>query len=196
MRNVVILDIETTGFSPVSGDKIIEIGAIKMLDDNVVGIFNTLINPRRDIPPKITELTGITNEMVKKAPPAVDVVTTLIKFIGTDTVVTHNVSFDRAFLEHTFMSAGFKKRFEYFCTLNNARKNLKNVPGYKLQILKYHFNLLEIGDIHRALADSFVTAQLYLILIGKFTEQTPEKLRVQMEHLLDKQKESQSPVVI
>jgi len=184
LRSVVIVDIETTGFNPMYGDRIIEIGAVKLLDDNIKGVFHSLINPRRAIPPKITELTGITQDMVDDAPLAVDVLPKFVKFIGTDTIVTHNVTFDKSFLDDEMNTAGIKRKFQYYCTLKTARATLKNVPGYKLQLLKEHYHLKEIGDIHRALSDSFVTAQLYLILTGLYNEETSSKLLSQINDLI------------
>lgn len=176
MKNVVVIDLETTGLSPEAGHRIIEIGAIKLKGERIVGVFDTLVNPRGPIPKRVTEITGIDDSMVASAPGAVDVLPDLIKFVGNDPLVMHNAAFDGKFLREEFMKSGRKKNFSTFCTLKSARATLKNVPNYKLQTLKEHFRLREVGSEHRALADSFVTLQLYLILQGRFREELQETL--------------------
>jgi hypothetical protein len=98
----VVLDLETTGASPNAGAGITEIGAVKVRGGEVIGIFETFINPRESIPPYITELTGITDDMVMYAPPIENALPTLLEFLGHEDesiLVAHNAPFDLGFLK-------------------------------------------------------------------------------------------------
>jgi len=97
MPSLVALDIETTGLDSRK-DAIIEIGAVRFSASRIEAEFSTLINPNRIIPPEITQLTGINNQMVQKAPPLTAVLQELVDFVGDCPVVGHNVQFDLGFL--------------------------------------------------------------------------------------------------
>src|SRR5512142_802626 len=98
MPSIVALDIETTGLDPHS-DSIIEIGAVRFNGARVEDEWTTLVNPGRSIPPFITQLTGINNEMVRNAPPLKAIIHELADFVGESPVLGHNVRFDLAFLQ-------------------------------------------------------------------------------------------------
>jgi len=98
----VVLDLETTGASPKVGAGITEIGAVKVRGGEVIGIFESFINPEESIPSYITALTGITDEMVLHAPPIEMALPTLLEFLGHEdetVVVAHNAPFDLGFLK-------------------------------------------------------------------------------------------------
>ena len=97
MRSLVTLDIETTGLDSRK-DAIIEVGAVRFNASRIEAEFSTLINPNRLIPPEITQLTGITNQMVQKAPPLSAILHELEDFVGDCPVVGHNVQFDLGFI--------------------------------------------------------------------------------------------------
>jgi ATP-dependent DNA helicase DinG len=97
MTTIVSLDIETTGLDPVN-DTIIEIGAVKFNGSRVEAEYTQLINPGRPIPPMITQLTGITNEMVRNEPPIKAIIQNFENFVGDCPVLGHNVRFDLSFL--------------------------------------------------------------------------------------------------
>ncbi|MBR6088912.1 MAG: 3'-5' exonuclease, partial [Anaerolineaceae bacterium] len=95
--SMVALDLETTGLD-VRQDKIIEIGMIRFDGDEVLETYQSFVNPDRPIPPAVTQLTHITNPMVSNAPHILDVLDEVSDFVGNDTIVGHNVSFDLGFL--------------------------------------------------------------------------------------------------
>jgi ATP-dependent DNA helicase DinG len=98
MPSIIAFDLETTGLDPQT-DTIIEIGAVRFNGRRVEGEFNTLINPGRPIPPFITQLTGITDQMVREAPPIRAVLGELKEFLGDSPILGHNVRFDLSFIK-------------------------------------------------------------------------------------------------
>ena len=149
--NVTVFDLETTGLSPDNGDRITEIGAIKLCGNKLCGVFQTLVNPGRKIPEKIVEITGITNEMVADKPTISQVLPLFVEFAGGDVLVAHNAKFDTSFLRYELKEWGINKKFETYCTLLNSRKEVKTSANFKLSTLKNHFNLKPMGAMHRAL---------------------------------------------
>ena len=112
VNSYVAVDLETTGLSPKE-NKIIEIGAIKVIDGEVAGSFETFVNPRVAISSRITELTGITDEMVQGAPYEKEAVESFIEFCGDNLLLGHNVRFDYSFLK--VAATNSKIGFEYVC---------------------------------------------------------------------------------
>lgn len=162
-KNVTVVDLETTGLYSGSGDRITEIGAIKMEGNRVCGVFSTLIHPERAIPLSAIAITGITNEMVRNSPVVSSALPLFVEFVGEDTLVMHNAKFDGSFLKYEMKHIGIEKEFEYFCTLLAARKEIKSA-NFKLSTLKNILGLKTFGSMHRALSDAFVTSQLFLQL--------------------------------
>ena len=97
MDLVAVIDFETTGLSPDHGDRATEIAAVLLKDGEVIDRYQSLMNAGVRIPPFITELTGITDAMVRKAPPAAEVMRDVADFVGDTPLVAHNASFDRRF---------------------------------------------------------------------------------------------------
>lgn len=184
MNNVTVVDFETTGLYADSGDRITEIGAIKLYGNRICGVFNTLINPERDIPEHSISITGITNEMVAGSPTIAQALPLFVEFAGDDVLVMHNAAFDGSFLKYEMKHLGLKKEYEYFCTLKAARKDVKS-SNFKLSTLKNILNLRTFGTMHRALADTFVTAQLYLKLEKNFGIDTVSVMEKDIVRLLD-----------
>lgn len=187
IKNVTVIDLETTGLYSGSGDRITEIGAIKMEGNKVVGIFSTLVNPGRIIPDSAVAVTGITNSMVSKAPFISQVLPLFVDFAGDDTLVMHNAKFDGSFLRYEMKHLGIEKEFNYYCTLLEARKNIKS-SNFKLSTLKNVLGLKTFGSMHRAISDAFVTAQLYLRLeknIGIDTLSVMEKDIIRLKNLME-----------
>lgn len=164
MAYVTVFDFETTGLSPNAGDRVIEVGAVKLDGNSVIGVFDSLVNPGRLPSKRAQDITGITNEMVLSAPDSKTVFTQFADFLEDDLLVIHNVAFDSAFLKHEFELCNIQKTYEYYCTLKTARKKIEKSPNYRLATLKNFLQLHMMGNMHRALADAFVTAQLYLSL--------------------------------
>ena len=132
MDAYIALDLETTGLSPKS-DRILEIGAARVLNGAVEARYSTLINPRMEIPAKITELTGITQEMVKEMPEIKEAVPELLAFCGDLPLLGHNIMFDYSFVKHSAVNCGFAFEKEGIDTLKISRALLAGLPSRSLQ---------------------------------------------------------------
>lgn len=166
----VVLDFETTGFSPQS-EEIIEIGAVKIKNGQEIDRFGTLIKPNKDIPFEITKLTGITPEMVKDAPDALEAITKLYNFIGEAIIVAHNAAFDLSFLKVNIRKYLQKEiKNPVIDTLGLARVLLPNLKNHKLGTLVKEFKI-ELPNHHRAVDDAAATAKLWVILMKKAIDQ-------------------------
>jgi DNA polymerase III subunit epsilon len=185
MSNVTVVDLETTGLFADRGDRITEIGAIKLSDNKICGIFQTLVNPGRKIPPVATSITGITDEMVENAPSIAQVLPLFVDFVKNDSLVMHNTDFDGSFLRYELKHLHIPVNFNYYCTLKAARKLIKS-PNFKLSTLKNVLKLHTYGAMHRALSDTFVTAQLFLILEKNFGIDTLANMEKDISKLLEK----------
>ena len=156
----VLLDIETTGLDPRYAE-IIEIGAYKVVNNEIVDTFETLIKPTEFIPEEITNINHITNEMVSDAPSQMEVLTKFDEFVGDSIIMGHNVTFDIGFLTHYFYQ--YLRHYmlnDYVDTLYMARKLLKELPNHKLQTLSEYYGLNIEGE-HRALKDVELTYKVY-----------------------------------
>ncbi len=154
-----ILDLETTGFKPGIA-KITEI-AIIFYQDGKEDRFETFVNPECHIPDEITNLTKITDEMVKDAPTFGDLASTLYKMLNNRIFVSHNVPFDWAFFEYFFAQyLGIDYKSPSLCTLNLSRK-LLNLPSNKLENVAKSFGYRLI-DAHRAMNDTEAVKVLLL----------------------------------
>ena len=194
-RNVTVFDFETTGLSPSSGDRITEIGAVKLCGNKLCGFFQTLVNPERNIPEKIVAITGITEEMVADKPVISQVLPAFLDFIQDDLLVAHNAKFDLSFLQYELKHYGFSRNFDHFCTLLTARKEVKSSANFKLSTLKNHFNLKPLGVMHRAMSDAYVTAQLYLKLTKNWGTDSMNQFEKEIEMLLNSAEEDDLYVI-
>ncbi len=158
----VVFDLETTGLDTLN-DKITEIGAVKIVDGEIVDGFTTLINPRVPISAKITELTGITDEMVADKPVFSDVVGDFYKYIDGATLIAHNASFDVNFIKKASEKEGFYIENEYLDTMEIARKEVLGLKNYKLNTVCDHFGIEFLH--HRAMSDAHATAKMFLEII-------------------------------
>jgi len=183
MNNVTVVDLETTGLFSGNGDKITEIGAIKLKGNKIVGVFNTLVNPEREIPEIARSITGITDEMVRNSPTISQVLPLFVQFAGDDTLAMHNAAFDGGFIKHELGLNDIDKTFEYYCTLKASRLLVKS-SNFKLATLKNILNLKTYGSMHRALSDTYVTAQLFLKLQKNFGIDTMDTLERSLRKLL------------
>jgi len=166
----VVFDLETTGFNP-HNNEIIEIGAVKLKEGEVVESYQTFINPRREIPDKITELTGITNDMVVDAPKLEEVIDDFLEFIGDHTIVAHNLSFDLSFIEDKLRRLDRSKLTNPgLDTLNLSRALLPEMKSHKLNKLADRFNKT-LDNHHRASDDAQVTGEILLELIALMEEE-------------------------
>lgn len=172
MREYVCFDLETTGLE-AKKDRIIEIGAVKVKDGIVVEEYGTLVNPQMEIPERITELTGITNEMVKEKPYAKEAVKYLVDFCEDLPLLGHNVMFDYSFVKHSAVNLGITFEKKGMDTLKLARAFLPDLPSRSLQNLRVHYEIPQ-NDAHRALEDARTTYLLYERLRKEFEEKNPE----------------------
>lgn len=168
MREV-ILDTETTGLDPLTGDRVTEIGLVEVVDFVPTGeVFHSYFNPQRDVPAEVTKITGLTAEFLADKPLFADVAEGLAAFIGEARIVAHNAGFDRAFLNFELARAGAAEYAaeRWFDTLELARSMY---PGSynSLDALCKRFNIsLEQRDKHGALLDARLLSEVYLELNG------------------------------
>lgn len=158
--NYTIIDIETTGLDP-KNDKIIELAAIKVKNNEVIDTYSALINPEIEIDNFITELTGITNDMLIKVPTIDKKIKEYIDFIGEDIIVGHNVNFDINFIYDNYLRI-YNLPFsnDYIDTLRISKNYIRDIANYKLETLSEKFNINYEGA-HRALQDCYITNSLY-----------------------------------
>lgn len=150
-----VVDTETTGLSAYY-DEIIEIGILKVRNNEIVDHYNQLIKPTFEIDDFITGLTGITNDMLEGMPSISSVKTDVLSFIGDDIILGHNTSFDMRFLNE-----GFKTKLtnQYMDTMQFARKLYPELKHHRLSDLTDYIGLH--NNEHRALSDCIATKELY-----------------------------------
>lgn len=167
MDEFIILDFETTGLSPEYA-RVIEVAAIAVKGSKVVGQLSQLMYPGGSIPYFITDITGITNQMVKGQPTPQQFMPTLKKFIGTKPILAHNAAFDKKFLISEMDNISHTITNTFLCTLKLARRLILEAPNYKLTTLTSHLKLktLKTDQAHRALYDVMATFQLWLHIKG------------------------------
>lgn len=164
--SVVVLDFETTGLSPNQGDRTIEIGAVRIERGVIVDRFQRLMNPGRRINAFIEDYTGITNAMLREAPPNSEVMAEFVDFAGDADLVAHNASFDRRFLEAEWQRLRRDCNNRFACSLLLARRLYPDAPNHRLGTLVEYKALPHDGTFHRALADAEMTAHLWLTMIA------------------------------
>lgn len=153
----VVVDIETTGLEKFY-DEIIELSAIKIKDNQIIDKYTTLCKPKREIDSFITQLTGITNEMLNSAPPIKDVIRDYIAFIGDSIVVGHNINFDINFIYYNICKEHFANN--YMDILRLARIALPHLEHHRLKDLIEYFKLAPF-NLHRSLEDCNATFDIY-----------------------------------
>lgn len=163
-----IVDIETTG-GHASANGITEIAICIHDGKKVVKRFETLVNPQRDIPIYISALTGITNEMVRDAPPFEDVAADIYHLIHGKIFVAHNVNFDFSFVRYHLAAAGYDLQTNKLCTVRLGRKILPGLPSYSLGRLCKHLGI-DNQSRHRAMGDAEATAELFTLLLNSDTD--------------------------
>ena len=160
MDTVAVIDFETTGISPDAGARATEIAAVLVRDGRVVDRYQSLMNAGAWVPPFIEELTGITNEMVRAAPPAARVMREVADFVGAHPLVAHNASFDRRFWDAELARVRRSRQQEFACTMLLARRIYPHAPNHKLGTLVRFAGLPVAGRSHRAMADAEMAASL------------------------------------
>jgi DNA polymerase III subunit epsilon len=164
-----VVDVETTGWAPEEA-AITEIGAVRLRDGRVVAEFGSLVNPGTPVPAAITELTGISDQMLVTAPPVAAVLPELLEFAKGSVLVAHNAPFDLRFLVAASAQLGFDwPEFEVLDTVRLARHLMaapQEVPDRKLATLARFFGTA-VRPSHRALDDARATADVFGELLGR-----------------------------
>ena len=180
----VVIDLETTGGAPHLGAAITEIGAVKVKGGQTLGEFKSFVNPQHPVPTYITELTGITDQMIYDAPTIGSVFPSLLEFLGNSehtVLVAQNAPFDLSFLKAAAHSNNFAwPAFPVLDTAILARKVLsrEEVPNCKLGTLAEFFGT-ETTPNHRALDDARATVDVFhglLERLGSLDVYTLEEL--------------------
>jgi DNA polymerase-3 subunit epsilon len=163
VSDYVIIDIETTGLD-TTFDEIIEIGALRVKDNKIIDSFTSLVKPVYEIDEYITELTGITNEMLENAPKIDKVIPKFRQFISNSILVGHNVNFDINFLYDAFMNTLEESLSnDYIDTMRMSRFLLKELKHHRLVDLAYRYGIDSRGS-HRSLKDCEITNNCYSYL--------------------------------
>ncbi len=169
MARKIVLDTETTGFDPKTGDRLIEVGCIEIEDLLPTGrTFHRFINPERLIPPDAIKVHGITDDKVKDAPKFHEVVDDLMEFLGDAPLIAHNANFDRNFIDFEIGRIGRKPppQDRWIDTLALAQKRFPGMANSLDALCKrYKISLVE-RTLHGALIDARLLAEVYLELRG------------------------------
>ncbi len=167
----VVLDVETTGLAP-GRHRLIEVGAVIVRDGEVVANFQSLINPGRRIPQFITQFTGISPQMVKRAPQAAQVLPRLREFIGERPIVGHNIGFDLNFLNYEADVCNLSPAFPTsgVDTIVLARRYLTGMRRARLDRVAAALHI-PVRDRHRALPDAHITARVFAQLLARAREE-------------------------
>jgi DNA polymerase III epsilon subunit len=166
LTEFVIFDVETTGLSPIDGDRIVEIAAVKVKGSLVVDKFYSLVNPQRSMPSQATLVNNITEDMFASAPVAADILPQMIHFIGGACVAGHNVRFDLNFLcyELALIGRRLNDQTPAVDTLKMARELLPYLSNHKLAYLARSLGVV-VDQTHRAMADVEITVEVFLRLM-------------------------------
>lgn len=160
MKAVAVIDFETTGISPEQGARATEVAIVLVEGDQIVDRFQSLMNAGAYVPAFITELTGISNAMVRAAPDASEVMREASRFVGDTPMVAHNASFDRKFWVGELSRLGVVAAQPFACTMLLSRRLYPQAPNHKLGTLVDYHHLPRTGAAHRALADAEMAAEL------------------------------------
>ncbi len=163
-QSVVVFDFETTGLSPKYGDRPIEIGAVRIEDNQVTERFQSLMNPGFSVNSFIESLTGISNELIIEAPPCEEVMKKFADFIHNSNLVAHNASFDLKFLNIELNSLQNIQDYDAACSMLISRRIFPDAPNHKLKTLIGYCGLYNNDVFHRALDDAEKTGQLWLTM--------------------------------
>lgn len=167
-KEYVALDFETTGLDKVY-DRIIEIAAIRYVNNKEVEKFVTLVNPQMLIPLEATKVNNINNFMVLRAPKEREAINSLINFLGDSLIVGHNVNFDIGFLEIAAQRNGKNVEYRYIDTLSISRKLFPQLSNHKLGTIAKHLNL-KASKLHRAEADVRVCSEIINYTLNKIED--------------------------
>ena len=164
----VVVDIETTGLC-FDADEIIEIGAVKMVNNKIVDRFNTFVKPTKPVPANIISLTGITNDMVKSAPPIEEALVSFMEFLGDGIFVAHNAQFDSGFIRREALKQQLQFNNKVLDTLALSRIIFSELKNHRLDTLAKKLNI-KMGSHHRAVDDANTAALILKELLIRVCE--------------------------
>ena len=173
----VVFDLETTGFSAAK-NKIIEIGAVKVVNGSITERFSTFVNPKVPIPYEIEQLTHITDDMVLDAPMIHEILPQFMEFCQNAVMVAHNADFDMSFIRHNCDLLGLECEKTVLDTVALARVLLPSLNRFKLNTIAKALNI-SLENHHRAVDDAACTAEIFI----KFVEMLRERGIETMENL-------------
>jgi DNA polymerase-3 subunit epsilon len=165
-REIVAFDLETTGLSPMRGHRVIEIGAVRLLDGLCGEEFHSLINCGTSIPMSAQKVHGITPAMLVGQPVPEEAFAAFRRFIGRATLAAHNAPFDMSFLRSEFARLGWPLLNRALCTLQISRRRLSPMHDFRLETVARRLFGAEAVERrrHRALNDARLVARIFLAL--------------------------------
>ncbi len=170
MLREIVFDTETTGLSPESGDRLVEIGAVELINHLPTGrTYHQYINPGRDVPEEVVKVHGLTTEFLQNYPKVAEIAQDFINFVGDDGIlVAHNASFDINFINYEFKHHGFQT-YSWDRVVDTLEIARNKFPGARnnLDALCRRFNIDNSARTkHGALLDAELLAEVYLELLG------------------------------
>ena len=169
-----VFDIETTGFSPIN-NRIIEIGAVKVVNGQITERFSTFVNPEVPIPFEIEKLTSINDSMVMEADTIEVILPQFLSFVGDAVLVAHNASFDVSFIQENAKRQKIPTDFTYVDTVAVARVLLTNQAKYTLDAVAKTLGI-SLENHHRAVDDAECTAEIFVKFIAMLKKDGVETL--------------------
>lgn len=166
----VVVDVEATG-AKMPPNRLIELGAYRIRGGRIVDKFLSLVNPELPIPRFVAALTGISNDMVKRAPVFAELAPQLLDFVSDSVLVAHNAPFDTSFLNHEISRVypGHRMINPHLCTVRLSRRTLPDLCNHRLDTIAEHFSI-PIASRHRAGSDALATAEIFLRLLIEMEE--------------------------
>ena len=170
MRQI-FFDTETTGLSAAKGHRIIEIGAVEIIDRRLTGNdYQTYLNPERKIDPGSINIHGITNEFISDKPLFKEILKDLLSYISDSEIIMHNAPFDTSFIDNEFSLAGMQKKLVDLCSIQDSLVIAREMhPGKRnsLDALCTRYDVdTSSRDLHGALIDAKLLANVYLLMTG------------------------------
>lgn len=169
MSRTLVLDTETTGFDPQTGDRVLEVAAVELVNLVPTGRhFHMLIDPEREVPEEAVKVHGFTWEMLRGKPKFAEIVPAMLDFLGDDPIVAHNAPFDFGFLDFELRKAGHPvlDRARMVDTLVLAKKRFPGLPNSLDALCRRYGIDNSMRTAHNALLDVQLLAQVYLELMG------------------------------
>jgi len=166
----VVVDVEATG-AKTPPNRLIELGAYRIRGGRIVDKFLSLVNPEIPIPRFVAVLTGISNDMVKRAPVFADVAPQWLDFVSDSVLVAHNAPFDTSFLNHEISRVypGHRMVNPHLCTVRLSRRTLPDLLNHRLDTIANHFSIPIISR-HRAGSDALATAEIFIRILTELEE--------------------------